>query len=160
MSTYRATFERDEDGYWFVDFPEVPGCHTQGKSLAVARKRAVEALQSFLEDDTASVEEDLVLPEGAGELVASVLDLRVEAERTAEALRKGQAAAVQGLLDASLSMREAGELLGVSYQRVHQVAQKAQLQRKPPHARGERSAKKVSTGRSRAREAEKLPSRQ
>lgn len=29
VSVYRAVTRRDEDGYWFADFPDIPGCHTQ-----------------------------------------------------------------------------------------------------------------------------------
>ncbi|MGH8904035.1 MAG: type II toxin-antitoxin system HicB family antitoxin [Egibacteraceae bacterium] len=57
---YRAVIVRDEDGYWFVDFPDVPGCHTQGRTLRAARQRMRDALLLLVDDaGTAHVVEDL-----------------------------------------------------------------------------------------------------
>lgn len=33
MQEFYVIIERDEDGYYVADVPELPGCHTQAKSL-------------------------------------------------------------------------------------------------------------------------------
>lgn len=120
---YRAVIVRDEDGYWFVDFPDVPGCHTQGRTLRAARTRMRDALSLFVDDaDTAHIVEDLRLPEDAMAAVHRTAQLR---EQAAEAQQESQAAAraaVRSLLDAGLTLRDAGDVLGLSFQRVHQLA--------------------------------------
>lgn len=41
--------ERDEDGYYVASVPELPGCHTQAKTLDELTKRAKEAIEAYLE---------------------------------------------------------------------------------------------------------------
>ena len=36
--------ERDEEGYFVAEVPELPGCHTQAKSLDVLKKRMKETI--------------------------------------------------------------------------------------------------------------------
>jgi len=40
--------EKDEDGYFVVSVPTLPGCHTQGKTLETATKRIKEAIELSL----------------------------------------------------------------------------------------------------------------
>ena len=47
MRTYPAIFSKDENGI-AVEFPDLPGCFTCGKSEAEAVARAKEALEGFL----------------------------------------------------------------------------------------------------------------
>jgi len=66
VNVYRAVVRRDEDGYWFADFPDIPGCHTQAKTRELLRVRMRDALDLFVPDaDTAVVTEDLRWPAGA-----------------------------------------------------------------------------------------------
>lgn len=51
MPTTHVTIRRDADGYWFVVFPDVAGCFTQGRTLAQARSRIRDALATHLERD-------------------------------------------------------------------------------------------------------------
>jgi predicted RNase H-like HicB family nuclease len=46
--------ERDEDGYFVGTVPELPGCHTQAKSLDVLIRRIKEAAQLCLEVEAES----------------------------------------------------------------------------------------------------------
>lgn len=41
--------ERDEDGWLVGSIPELPGCHTQGKTMAGLKRRMVEAIALYLE---------------------------------------------------------------------------------------------------------------
>ena len=47
MTTYTVTYEHDEDGWWVADVPEVPGCHTQGRTIEQARERILDALSLY-----------------------------------------------------------------------------------------------------------------
>ena len=41
--------EKDEDGYYVASVPELPGCHTQAKTLDEVMKRIKEAIEACLE---------------------------------------------------------------------------------------------------------------
>lgn len=47
---YPAIFHEESGGYW-VEFPELPGCVTQGDNFEEAYEMAVEALGLYLETD-------------------------------------------------------------------------------------------------------------
>ena len=40
---------REEDGWFIATVPELPGCHTQGKTLAQTESRITEAIEVYLE---------------------------------------------------------------------------------------------------------------
>lgn len=46
---FYVIIERDEDGYYIADVPELPGCHTQAKSLDALLPRVKEAIELYLE---------------------------------------------------------------------------------------------------------------
>jgi predicted RNase H-like HicB family nuclease len=46
---YNVVIEQDEDGYYVGIVPELPGCHSQAKSLDELRKRIKEAIELYLE---------------------------------------------------------------------------------------------------------------
>lgn len=46
---FYVVIERDEDGYYVADVPELPGCHTQAKSLDALLPRVREAIKLYLE---------------------------------------------------------------------------------------------------------------
>ncbi len=48
MITYPAIFHPDEKGFW-VEFPDFPGCLTEGDTLEEAKEMAKEALSAMLE---------------------------------------------------------------------------------------------------------------
>jgi antitoxin HicB len=48
MTAYPAIFHPDEKGYW-VEFPDLPGCLTEGETLEEAEEMAKEALSAMLE---------------------------------------------------------------------------------------------------------------
>ena len=63
MSRYRLVLERDESAAWIARVPDVPGCHTYGRTLDQARRRIREALGLWV-DDAATTEfvEQIHLP--------------------------------------------------------------------------------------------------
>ncbi len=46
---FGVVVEKDEDGYYVSSVPELPGCHTQAKSLDEVMKRIKEAIQLYVE---------------------------------------------------------------------------------------------------------------
>ena len=48
---FNIVIEQDEDGYYIASVPELPGCHTQAKSLDELNKRVIEAIELYLEVD-------------------------------------------------------------------------------------------------------------
>lgn len=46
---FYVVIEKDEDGYYVADAPELPGCHTQAKSLDELLSRVKEAIELYLE---------------------------------------------------------------------------------------------------------------
>ncbi len=45
---FTYVFEKDEDGYYIADVPELPGCHTQARSLDELENRIREAIAVYL----------------------------------------------------------------------------------------------------------------
>jgi predicted RNase H-like HicB family nuclease len=118
MKGYRVVYEMDESGHWVATVPGVRGCHTYGRSLSEARARVREALGLFVVDASrAPLIDDVRLPVNIRRLVDRYKTARLRAERDAQQA----AAAVRGLAK-TLSRRDAAELLGISHQRVQQIA--------------------------------------
>ena len=46
---FAVIVEKDEDGYYVASVPELPGCHTQAKTLDELTKRIKEAIEAYLE---------------------------------------------------------------------------------------------------------------
>ena len=46
---FDVILERDEDGYYVASVPQLPGCHTQARSLDEAMQRIREAIELCLE---------------------------------------------------------------------------------------------------------------
>lgn len=47
LFVYPAVFHKDEDAYW-VEFPDLEGCHTYGGSIPETMEAAQEALSAYL----------------------------------------------------------------------------------------------------------------
>lgn len=124
--TYQIVVTREGD-HWLADVPELAGTHTYAKTLA--------ALDDNIREAIALVED---LPEGAEATLELVFDVhtgdpaidqataRVRAER--ERLRRAEreladeTAQLARKMRADWSVRDCAALLGVSMQRVSQIA--------------------------------------
>jgi len=53
--------EKDEGGYYVASVPELPGCHTQAKTLDELTTRIKEAIQVYLEAEGAKRKERIEL---------------------------------------------------------------------------------------------------
>jgi len=49
MREYTVIIQRDEEGYYVAEVPELKGCHTQARSLDELMERIKEAIQLCLE---------------------------------------------------------------------------------------------------------------
>jgi predicted RNase H-like HicB family nuclease len=127
MATHTVTYERDEAGWWVAEILDVQGCHTQGRTITQARERIREALAAFLgekEAASAKLVDDVRLPAAVRKSIARAAAARQKASETQDAATTETTKAAQALTrDFGLSVRDAGELLGLSYQRVHQLVQ-------------------------------------
>gem|GEM_PF-715591 len=122
--TYTAVFERGREGFWEVELVEEPCVHTFGRTLAKARTYIREATAAWFDVDENAFElvEELKLPKSVKDQLAKALRGRERAEAAHEAALSMTREAAEALVRTSqLSTRDAGDLLGLSPQRVQQV---------------------------------------
>jgi predicted RNase H-like HicB family nuclease len=123
MRSYTVRYERDETGWWLGRIKEVQGCLTQGRTIAQVRQRIRGALALFVRDArTARLVDDVALPAAARRTLASYGTARAKAEKETARAQKSTVQAVRVLTRRlGLSTRDAGELLGLSRQRIQQL---------------------------------------
>ena len=122
MKSYTAIFERDESGAWLARVPAIRGCHTHGRTLEQARSRLREALGLWIDrPEQATLKEDVRLPADLRAAVERSRRTRERAEREHENAQEQTRAAAEALVDEGVSLRDAGDLLGLSHQRVQQL---------------------------------------
>jgi len=119
---YRAVYEREPDGRWTVELPQVKGCHTYGRTIDQARERIREALDLFVENaETAEIVDDVRLPPGLMTEVKRARRLREQVIRDEKLMTAAQARVVVAMRKLKLGHRDAGHILGLSHQRVQQL---------------------------------------
>lgn len=58
---YTVIIEKDEDGWLVSEVVELPGCHTQAKSMDELIERTKEAIRAYLEtEETPDISEEFV----------------------------------------------------------------------------------------------------
>lgn len=125
MKTYHVVYERDRAGWWVALVRRVRGCHTQGRTVDEARRRIREALGLFVDDaDTARLVDHVQLPRTAARAIRAYASLKKKATEQDRRATAAARRAVQVLRRGTLKMsgRDAARLLGLSHQRVHQLA--------------------------------------
>ena len=125
VKTYHVAYERDESGWWVASVRELRGCHTQGRTVDEARRRIREAMGLFVANArTVKIVDDIKLPAGAKKAISAYAKLRKKADdedrRAAAAARRAVRVLRGGRL--RMSARDAAEFLGLSHQRIHQLA--------------------------------------
>lgn len=129
---YTIDLEHDGVGWWVATAREVPGCHTQGRSIRQTLSRVREALSVCVGEnvESESLESCVHLPVEARRVVGKYESACERLERDQRAARSATDKAVETLVDElSLSVRDAGDLLGLSHQRVSQLSKR--VSRKP-----------------------------
>ncbi|MEK6952703.1 MAG: type II toxin-antitoxin system HicB family antitoxin [Nanoarchaeota archaeon] len=48
---YNIIIEKDEEGWYISEVVELPGCHTQGKTIDQLIERTKEAIKAYLETE-------------------------------------------------------------------------------------------------------------
>ena len=119
MTSYTATCRRSGN-WWAISVPELKGVHTQARRLDQVADMTREAIALMLDIDPASIEVT-VRPELPG-VVARAVESRKAAREADEAAEQATATAVRSLINDGYTVRDAGALLGLSPQRISQIA--------------------------------------
>jgi len=129
MVKYTVTYERDEAGWWIAEVQGVAGVNSDGRTVADARRRVREALALAVGDQAAEAAEfidDVKLPSKARKVVARATAARSKLDAVQVEAQETTATAVRELRKRlGLSVRDIAELLGISHQRVQQLARAA-----------------------------------
>lgn len=122
---YVARVERG-DRWWVAHVPEVR-VHTQARRLDQIEDMVRDAIGLLLEmpADSFDVEIKIELPDDLEEAVAPARAARSRAEAVMDEANELTRASILRLLDRGLPVRDIGRLLGLSFQRVSQVARTA-----------------------------------
>jgi predicted RNase H-like HicB family nuclease len=126
MAKYVVTYERDEAGWWIAEVQGVAGVNSDGRTVADARRRVREALALAVGDTAAQVAElvdDVKLPGAVRKVVARATAARSKLHAIQAEAQESTATAVRELRKRlGLSIRDIADLLGISHQRVQQLA--------------------------------------
>lgn len=60
MKKYTILIEKDEDGWLVSEVVELPGCHTQGRTMDQLLERTREAIRAYLEAEEPQSSEEFV----------------------------------------------------------------------------------------------------
>ncbi len=120
---YRVVAERD-GSWWEIRVPELRGVYSQARRLADVERMARDAIALMLDvpPDTFDMTMEPILDGDVVRLVDQARGGRLEAERAAREASEQLRAAVDRLASAGLTVRDIAHLLGLSHQRVAQVA--------------------------------------
>lgn len=112
-----------EGSYWLVQCHQHPAVHSTVRLLSQAVEQQRLAIATFLGVPEAWITVDVkpVVPAVVEEHLARARKFRQEAAWANHAAAQESRAAARGLADAQLSLRDIGTILGVSFQRAHQL---------------------------------------
>jgi hypothetical protein len=123
VKSYHATVTRDGK-WWMIAIPGIDGL-TQARRLSEAEKMAREYVAVSLDVPLESVAIDLHMDNVAGiDVSDSLAEIREGRERAAEldeSTRRRSSELARELAAANIPVRDIGTLMGVSFQRAHQL---------------------------------------
>jgi predicted RNase H-like HicB family nuclease len=132
MAKYTITYDRDESGAWIAQVRGVREAHSYGRTIDQARERVREALSLWRPNaETAEFVDDIHLPRQASDLVRAFIEARKRADKEQLRAQKSARTAAHALTSRwKYSLRDAGEVLGVSRQRVKQIKESGRARKK------------------------------
>jgi predicted RNase H-like HicB family nuclease len=147
VKTYTVHAVRSE-GWWGLTVPEVPGAVSQVRSLASAEEYVREAIAfvAGVAPDSFTVQVVPQLPGALGEVVAHARSAAEQAERAQAAASTLTREVVAKLAEAGYNGRETAVILGVSKQRVSQLAGEPRSRAKGGSGGGQITAKNSHGG--------------
>lgn len=74
--SYPAVFHKENVGYW-VEFPDLPGCFTQGDTLEESFRMAIDALVLYLDKNDELFDRIIPQPSSADAVIGNYPDERV-----------------------------------------------------------------------------------
>jgi predicted RNase H-like HicB family nuclease len=119
MTTYTAACRRAGD-WWAISVPELKGVHTQVRRLDQAAAMTRDAIALMLDIDPATV--TVAVRPDLPPLVVHAIDARAAAREADTVAEQATAIAVRSLINDGYTVRDAGALLGLSPQRISQIA--------------------------------------
>jgi len=133
-----VTYRRDDDGrHWLVWVTEDERQHSYGRTIRQAREAILDviALWHRLDDPTSIELHETYDLAQSGEAVADARSARDDLARAEDRALRSTAHAVRRLLRDKVSLRDAAAILGISYQRVHQLT-RSESRQSPAGASG------------------------
>ena len=118
-TSFRVLLSHDDDDGWSARVEGLTGCRAQASTIARACAHLRAALPRYGVSRTVGF--DLVLEDAVGARVRSLRVLRERTERAAREMHDETRRLAATLAAQGLTVRDIGELLGVSYQRVQQI---------------------------------------
>jgi predicted RNase H-like HicB family nuclease len=119
VTTYSVVCRR-AGSWWAISVPGLKGVHTQARRLDQVAAMAREAIALMLDTDPATIQVEVhpELPDAA----TQALDARRAAREADQTAERATATAVRALLSDGYTVRDTGALLGLSPQRISQIA--------------------------------------
>ncbi|MEU6083871.1 type II toxin-antitoxin system HicB family antitoxin [Streptomyces sp. NPDC047108] len=121
MTAYRVNARRSGD-WWALEVPDLPGVFSQAKRLDSAARAAAEAIAVMTDADAGTIDVDIVpeLDRATRSALADVARAKRARAEAEEVERQAMRAAAVALTN-DMSQRDAGRILGVSFQRISQL---------------------------------------
>lgn len=123
MNTYKARYWREGDT-WEVELVDDARVHTFASTLGRARRHIREATAAMydLDLEQVQIEDHVELPDDLGDRVGELLVARADVDLAAARVSEATGRMIAALIDAGLSVRDVGDLVHLSPQRVSQIA--------------------------------------
>lgn len=121
--TYAVKYERDADGWWVAEAVGMSAA-TQGRTIEQARERIREAIAAFQDVETSTIvlgKETMRLSMAERRALSAAERAKAKAKRQSAQADQAVRTAARTLTKSGMSLRDAGTLLGLTRQRVHQM---------------------------------------
>jgi predicted RNase H-like HicB family nuclease len=123
--SYVARYEQDENGYWsvIVKIGRKRSAVSDGQTLPKARRRIRQAVALLLDTPESSFDlvDDVVFPKDVRRALQTYEGIKEATQAKVRELETARRRAARALASHGLSRRDAGEILGLTGQRVQQL---------------------------------------